>query len=234
MLRRSLPALVSLALLALSGCGASYERRLTKAVENIKYSARLDKNLNPAPTKPFQSFNVFVRPPKPMVKTEVFQLATLNPGQFDIAETFDDSSTGAKLHVLARYNKPPKQAKNAPPPAPRGPFDPDIIGLLGAVFGDNPGLHSKPKAETKRHNRYQHIALTTANGSEVQTYIYKQGDFNVALVWAYPANQRSAVASKKDLCLESFVYGTRARDAFAGKIVHDEAGAEQGRSTAAF
>ncbi len=221
-------------LLATSGCGATYEKRLKDSVEHIKYAARLDKYLNPAPQKPaFDRLLVFVRPPKPMAKTEVFQLATLAPGQFELAETFADPESGASLHVLGRFNKAPKQAKNAPAPPPRGPFESDLLAILAAVYGDDPGLHSKPKAESKKSNKYQTISLALPTGRDVRVYIQKQGEFNVALIWDYPTAQRSAIASKMNLSLESFALGNRAKDAFAGKFVRDD-GAPGASSTAVF
>jgi hypothetical protein len=235
-MRRKLLATLWLIGLMLSsmGCGATYEKRLKESVENIKYSARLDKYLNPAPQKPaFDRYMVFVRPPKPMVKTEVFQLATLVPGQFEIAETFADPESGANLHVLARFNKAPKQAKNAPAPPPRGLFESDLKAILAAVYGDNEDLNKKPKPETKKYNKYQAITMALPTGRDVRVYIQKQGEFNVALIWDYPTAQRSAIASKMNLSLESFASGNRAKDAFAGKIVRDDS-APGASSTAVF
>src|SRR6266571_6790220 len=118
-MRRLLAILATTALLLTGGCvGRSYDIRLNKTIENMRYRDRLDKNLMPAPTKSkLETNHIYIRPPKSLQgPAKEFQLTVLEPGKFDITDSFFEAGK-ANLHVLARLNLPKAPTvKKAPPP----------------------------------------------------------------------------------------------------------------------
>src|SRR5689334_18325761 len=133
-MRRVLAVLATMALVIAGGCGGkSYEARLEKTLEAMRYQARLDANLHPAPTKgKLEQQLIYIRPPKNMeaAPAKEFQLTVLEPGKFDVAESFF-SKDGQNLHVLARVKRPQNPAaKKTPTPdnsAVRGDFTSDVL-----------------------------------------------------------------------------------------------------------
>src|SRR5262249_27954169 len=121
------------------------------------------------------------------------------------------------MHVLARAKPPSAPGKKAaPPPANRLEFNPDVLGLLGNFY--NIELDSaKAKEEKKRNNTFMHLSFE-ANGNNVPVCLCapKANPAEVALIFEYPKSDQAALASKIDLCLESFATGERARRAFSG------------------
>src|SRR3954462_7566273 len=87
---------------AVSGCGRkSYEERLTRTLEQLEYTRRLNKNLMPPPSeKKFQDLGIYLRPPKDQALAKTVQLP-VTEGQFDLDASFNDKADSA-LHVLAR------------------------------------------------------------------------------------------------------------------------------------
>jgi hypothetical protein len=216
-MRRVLAVLTSTAIFVSLGCGSkSYDRRLNETIRQIKYKKKLDDNLMPASTKGKLEQNViYLRPPKNLEKMSEFSLLILEPGKFDIAETFVEKDV-QKLHVLAWLPKvkDPKKKATGTPEAARGQFKDEVIAILNNVFGvEIDG--SKAKTETKGKNQYKHLTFE-ANGMMVQTYIYgeKGRPPEVALIFEYPKAEN--LLSKIDLCLESFATGPRARLLFSG------------------
>jgi hypothetical protein len=214
--------LIAITLLtATAGCDADYNRRLATATDNLKFVARINKNLTEAPTSPgFDQIPLFIRPPRPMALAQEFQLAAVNvPGQFDLAATFLDPQDN-KLHVLARFKKARRTAKNAPPPQPRGPFKAEIMGILGGVYGITGGKFNPDKQSP---NTFERMDIKLQNDRFAQVYLYTKGDLDVALIWDYPNSQKAALASKIVLCLKSFAVGPRAKSSFSGNLLQEEA-----------
>jgi hypothetical protein len=211
-----LAMLSTAALVTLAGCGArSYDYRLEKTLEAIRYQRRLDANLTPPAKGKLETLLIYVRPPKNLAASKEFLMTIVEPGKFDVTETFTDASN--LMHVLARAklaSAPGKKA--APPPANRGEFNADVLGLLGNFY--NIELDSaKAKEEKKRNNTFKHLSFE-ANGKNVHVYLFgtKANPPEVALIFEYPKSEQAALASKIDLCLESFATGERARRAFSG------------------
>jgi hypothetical protein len=116
-----------------------------------------------------------------------------------------------------------KGAPPAPPPPQRGAFDSDVLGVLATVFGSPEGLQTpKLSEEVKKGNRFKRL-IFAANDKEVKLYIYKEGNHEVALIFVYDPKLRNTLASKIDLCLESFATGKKANDLYSGGGADEEA-----------
>lgn len=242
-MRRFWVLVASATLLPALGCAgrASYEKRMETTLNLLRYTRRLNQNLMPPPTeKKFTDLAIFVRPPKEETPAKAFQLRTPE-GQFDLEASFNDKTESA-LHVLARVKRPKKPAAKgaapppATPPAARGEFTSDVVGVLSEVFGPSDALQaSKFKDETKSSiegapkNQFKRLIFTAGN-KEVGVYIYKQDIYDVALIFVYDTKIRSTISSKIDLCLGSFAVGPRANRLYTGAAPVEE-DAEAGAPT---
>ena len=213
--------LISSALLVTSfGCGKeSYEKRLNRTLEKLKYENRIRKNLMEAVNeKKFQDLGIYIRPPKDEAYAKTGQLP-VTEGQFDLDASFNDKSD-ASLHLLARVKMPKKApTKGAPPPPPppqRGEFAGDVIGVLSTVFG-SPDVLQTPKfsEENKKQNRFRRL-IFNANDKDINVYLYKQDGHEVALIFVYDPKLKNQLSSKIELCLESFATGEKAKRLFSG------------------
>jgi hypothetical protein len=240
------PAIVILAsacLLLAVGC-RDYDVRLEETLEEMKYQQRLEKNLEKAPTKgALQQELIYVRAPKGFTgPTQTFGLTVVEPGKFDLENTFIDQAKQASLHVLARHKKPKaantkKQGAPTQEPPPRGDFTAEVIEVLKVAYGAEIEP-SKFKSVTKKHggrqNSYREAILDLAN-KEVQIDVYgdKNSPYNVALIFEYPKTETKAVSSKISLALETFAVGEAARRAFAGGTDFEvgEQGTDPGQQT---
>jgi hypothetical protein len=220
-------ALLVLVFVAVPGCGRkSYEERLDKTIEQLKYTRRLNKELMPPPgDKKFQDLGIYFRPPKEQALAKTVQLPVAE-GQFDLDASFNDKTDSA-LHILARVKMPKKAAaKGAPPPPPppqRGEFVGDVLSVLSGVFGSPDGLQTpKFSDEVKKGNRFRRL-IFTANDKEVKVYTYKEATTEVALIFVYAPSLRNALSSKIDLCLETFATGAKANRLYTGGAPEEEA-----------
>ena len=238
---RRVMALVATTVLVLSGgCGSkSYEFRLDRTLENMRYRKRLDDNLMPPPAKgiaPFEELAIFLRPPKNLVQSKEFQMTVLEPGQFDLESSFFEEKK-QNLHVLARVKKPKGSAsKKAPAPTPadtavRGEFNRDVVGIVGNVYGVADDLEvGKFKEVTKKANKFRYHTFATGD-KNVQVYLYKFDPYEVALIFDYPSSEQANLASRINLALESFAVGPRAKSRYAGAVAtraRDEEGTTEG------
>lgn len=234
-MRRVFALMTTTALLLAAGCGSpSYEKRLDKTLEDMRYKKRLDDNLEPAPTKTkLETLNVYVRPPKKLVQSKEFLLTALEPGKFDVADSFSSDQT--LMHVLARVKLPKAPAKKGAaepaPPANRGDFTTDVITLLNGVYNIEVEP-AKIKEESKKNNKFKHLSFE-ANGKNVQVYIHgiKNQPYEVALIYEYPKTEQASLVSKIDLCLGSFATGEKARKAYSGTETEEEGGEAGAAST---
>ena len=235
---RRVMALVATTVLVLSGgCGSkSYEFRLDRTLENMRYRKRLDDNLMPPPAKgiaPFEELSIFLRPPKNLAQSKEFQMTVLEPGQFDLESSFFEEKK-QNLHVLARVKrpKPSGSKKAAPTPADtavRGEFNRDVIGLVGNVYGVADDLEiGKFKEVSKKTNKFKYHTFATGD-KNVQVYLYKADPYEVALIFDYPSSEQANLASRINLALESFAVGNRAKNRFAGAL--GDEGTGEGETT---
>jgi hypothetical protein len=224
-MKRAIAVGIGACLLFSFGC-RDYDVRLDETLEEMKYQKRLDDNLADAPTKGLlQQELIYIRPPKGFTgPTKAFSLATIEPGKFDLENSFIEEAKYASLHVLARHKKPkaaaPKKGPAPAEPAPRGDFTAEVIEVLKLAYGvDLEPSQFKP--ESKRHkgreNSYKVAKLDLAT-KEVQVYLYgdKNGPYNVALIFEYPKTEVNSLSPKIGLSLEAFATGEAARRVFSG------------------
>jgi hypothetical protein len=219
------------------GCAEPYDVRLRTTLENKKYQITLNKNLEQASdSSNLKPADIYVRPPLGFKGPAEFAIIAIEPGKFDIADSFIDSGKQAGLHILARVNKPKPAAgkkgadpKAAEPAAVRGDFIPDVLELVKSAYSvDVPAnLKSESKGRAPRNNAYKTTTLD-ANTKEVQLWIYgdKNSPAQVALIFDYPKDKdaRNSLSSPISYCLQSFGVGRVAQSLYAG---HDDASAEE-------
>jgi hypothetical protein len=226
-MRRVLALFATTGLLLLAGCGlGSYETRLNKTLEDMKYQDRLNKLLMPAQKGKFEELSVYLRPPKNLAQTKEWQLAPSEPGKFDVEASFLEAKKQS-MHVLVRVKRPKTPGKKAAPSAAdnvdRTNFVGDVLLILNESFKPPEDLTpNKFKTEKKRANEYRYQAITLGD-KNVQIYLYKVEPYEVALVFEYPKSEQADVFSKIGLCLESFATGEKARRYFAGATTEEEA-----------
>jgi hypothetical protein len=224
-MRRACVILVSACLLLVLGC-RDYDFRLAKTLEEMKYQQRLEKNLEKAPTKgSLQGELIYVRPPKGLSgPTKAFTLTVVEPGKFDLENSFIDEAKHASLHVLARHKKPKAPPKKGAPPvaAPtRGDFMNEVIELVKAAYAVEDLTPTKFKNVIKKHegreNSYKEVKLDL-NTKEVLIYLYgeKNGPYDIALIFEYPKTELNNLSPKIGLSLEAFAVGEAASKAFSG------------------
>jgi len=226
-MKRAFAIVASACLILAMGC-SEYDKRLTTTLEEMRYRKRLDDNLLPAATKgKLEELQIFVRPPKTLKgPTQTFAWTVIEPGRFDLENSFIDQDKLESLHILVRRVKKPKAPastkKGAAPKeaVPRGDFTTEVVDLIKSVYGVDLEAN-KFKPDVKSHgNRENNFHATTLDltAKEVQVYLYgdKNGPYEVALIFDYPTESKKNIDSKIRLCLEAFAVGEAARHAFSG------------------
>jgi hypothetical protein len=219
------------------GCG-DYDSRLARTLDEMRYRKRLDDNLIDAPTKgKLQELAIFVRPPKSLKgPTQTFGMTVVEPGKFDLENSFIDQEKQDSFHLLARVVRPkpptPKKGAAQPEQTPRGKFIDDVIELVKNAYGVDVEPNQL-KAESKTHgNRTNNFKGKTIDLSAKRVQIYIYGDekapYQVALIFEYPETEHNALNPKIGLCLESFATGEAARRSFQGVGELDLGGEEGG------
>jgi len=226
-MKRFWATLTSLGLFLAIGCSSkNYDLRLEKTLENLKYQKKLNEALIPAvATGKLKELGIYLRPPKNLQgPTQAFQLTVVEPGKFDLENSFIEKDK-QNLHVLARVKRPKPPAKKGAPPVPtppRGDFNTEVLDLLKGVYGVEVPL-AKFKEETKKHNTFRHQTINL-DPKTVQVYLYgaKGNPYEVALIFEYPNTAHAALNPNIGYCLESFAVGERAKRAFEGATTEEE------------
>jgi hypothetical protein len=225
-MKLALAIVASACVVIVVGC-KDYDLRLEETLEELRYQKRLSDNLGTAPTKGLlQQELIYIRPPKGYTgPTQTFGLTVVEPGKFDIENSFIDQAKQSSLHILARHKKPkaatPKKGAATPKePPPRGDFMTEVIDLIRVAYGaEVEARQFKPvtKKHKGRENTYKEYKLPLAT-KEVQIFIYgdKNGPYNVAFIFEHPTDQSSILSSKIGLSLEAFAVSEAARRAFSG------------------
>lgn len=242
------------------GCGfASYEARLQATERRIQDEMTINATLAGPMQGAFAENNIHFRAPQGLDQVGQFQLIPLNPGYFEVENSFitpgsgDQLSTGPyQVHVLARRDsQEPDQAQEQPdqPPVPRGDFRSDVLGVLSEVYG--PEVASAPleqvsktiwpRSEPARSLSFERATLTDRNQQLVHIYFYNEdsGDatYNAALIWEFPGGEPpTSNANPVDLSLGTFAVGQRAFARFSGRpdSAGDGASGDAGGSAVAF
>lgn len=232
-MKRALVVLSCASVTLAIGCSGTYETRVKKTIEDMKYRQLLDQHLNPPAQDKFKELGIFLRTPKPLVQSSQF-LLTSEPGKYDLETSFFNQATPdgtLRLHVLARR----KQAKGAatkkgaaPPPdtSNRGPFQTDVLSLLASNFGAAEALQA-PKIQNvnEKRNTFKRLSFATGpnNDVTVSTYLYNRDPYDVALVWYIP---KGVSTTGIRYSLETFAVGPKAMRQFEGGVGDEEAGAK--------
>jgi hypothetical protein len=239
-MKRARAMLISFGTLLAIGCGMNnYDYRIEQTLERIKYEGRLDDNLMPEVRGKLEELGIFIRPPKNLAgPTQTFQFAAVEPGRFDLENTFLDSDRQS-LHILARVDRPKAASKKGdeaqPEATPRGDFNEEVVELIRNATGTEVDL-SLFKDETKQV-KYRRVTNTFKTATldreprEMQVYLYgsKTSPHKVALIFEYLKSEKNSVSPKIGLSLENFLVGDPARQAFSGGH-EDEEDAESGEA----
>ena len=167
------------------GCN-DYDLRLEKTLEEKKYEKRLNTNLEAAPAKSkLQADDIFIRPPLGLTgPRDAFSLIAVEPGRFDIENSFLDEKKGTSLHVLPRVKKPkptsPKKGPGtgaaAPEPAARGKFLDDVVEVVKAAYSIElaPGdLKPEQHKHLQRANEYKGKKLGARQQTDRGVRLYR-------------------------------------------------------------
>jgi hypothetical protein len=237
MMKRAFAILAGLCLMLVIGCSA-YDSRLQQTLEELRYRKRLNDNLTDAPTKgKLQELAIFVRPPRALKgPTQTFGMTVVEPGKFDLEQSFIDQDKQESMHLLARVVRPkaPTKKKGAveQEPTPRGKFVDDVLELVKTVYGVDVET-AQLKAESHPHGNHKNTykgKIVDLSAKKVQIYFYgdEKAPYQVALIFEYPEASHKLINPKIPLCLESFAVGDAARRAFQGAGEFEEEGGEGG------
>jgi hypothetical protein len=222
-MRRALAVLVGACFILVLGCG-EYDRRLETTLAEMRYRKRLDNSLTPAAKGLLEKNLIYLRPPRSLQgPTETFSWAVVEPGRFDLENSFIDQQKSESLHVLARIKRPKSadaKKKTVQPEVVRGDFNTEVIELVRTVYGaelDPNSLKAETKSHGNRSNTFKSKTLDL-NAKEVHLCLYenKNSPYEVALVFEYPKESHDSISPRIGLCLESFAVGELARRAFSG------------------
>lgn len=224
-MKRAFAMLAGVGLILGMGCG-NYDLRLSKTLEEMRYRKRLDDNLIPVPTKGrLEQLAIFVRPPLDLQgPTQTFGMTVLEPGRFDVENSFIDQDKQESLHLLARVKQPKspttKKSATTAAEAARGDFRTEVVEIVKSVYGADVELNQF-KDETKKHGNHSNTFKTKTidlAAKKVQVYFYgdKTKPYEVALIFEYPTGEHAALNPRISLSLEAFAVGEAAKKAFAG------------------
>jgi len=230
-MKRLVAALASASFVLAIGC-SDYDFRLQSTLDERRYEKSLDKFLEAAPTKgTLKDDDFFIRPPKGLTgPTQAFSLTVVEPGKFDVENSFIDEKggSGTSLHVVARVKRPkaaPTAKKAAAAPVEsvvRGKFLDDVVELVKAAYSVElvPG-DLKPKSEQhgNRVNEYKHKTLDLTT-KQVEVYVYTEpnGVHEAAMIFEFLKDKSKSenMDAKIRYCLESFGVADRAKHLYAG------------------
>ena len=209
----------------------------------MKYRQSLDKNTEAPPAKSnLEKEKIYLRAPKGLKGPAQTFAFVIEPGKFDIADTFIDPAKQASLHILARSNAPkPAAAKKAqgpnpadgadqpPPPAVRGEFVADVLDFIKSAYSTDINASQLKPVEPNSHGRKSvSYKSTTLDLGDKQVKVYLHGDKNtvqVALIFEGPKDAVRNLSSQIDYSLNSLVTGPKATNFYNGQDELSEDGA---------
>lgn len=225
-MKRALAILVGASLAFSVGCFQAYDIRVTDSVERLRYLRDLNSNTEDPPDKSSKlNPSVFLRPPKGLKRAQTFTMAPIEPGKFDAAESFIDTSTQATLHVLARSHAPATPTKKASATAARGDFTADVVDLIKGAYSTELDAAQLKPFQPDAHGRKPVSYRSTkfdANGKKVEVYFFgtKEGPAQVALVFEGPPD--SLKTSQINYSLMSLAVGNLAATRYNGDVASEE------------
>jgi hypothetical protein len=218
-------------LLVFLGCSRTYDYRIERTVESLKYEKRLSDNLMPAATEGrFHELLIYLRPPKDLKASQEFHLPSPEPGRFDLEQSFQGPAKQS-LHVLARVKRPKgaKEKETSEKAAARGDFGTDVLAVLNSASKPAEEVViskfkpvEKKRTGSARGNEFRYH-IFQSNNKAVQVYFYKKEPYDVVLVFEYPISEHGNLQGKISLCLESFAVGEKAQQSFSGGRAEEDA-----------
>jgi hypothetical protein len=241
-MKRVLGILVGASLAISIGCANSYDLRIEQTLENMRYRRDLDRNTEAPPTKSnLETAKIYLRAPKGLKGPAQSFPYVVEPGKFDIADSFIDPDKQTSLHILARTNapKPPTKKAAGPPaegadqPAPaavRGDFTSDVLDFIKSAYSTDFDASQVKPVSTDTHGRkgvpYKGATIETGN-KVVKVYFHgeKTGPAQVALIFEGTKESLNSLSSQISYSLNSLVIGPKATSIYGGQ---DELAAEEG------
>ncbi len=234
-MKRALAILVGASLAFSVGCFQAYDMRVNDSVERLRYLKSLTKNTEePDKNSKLVAAKVYIRAPKGLTRAQTFTMAPIEPGKFDAAESFIDTSTQATLHVLARSNAPATPTKKGANPAAsaaRGDFTADVVDLIkGAYSTELDAAQLKPVSPDAHGRKAVQYRSTTldAGGKKVEVYFHgAKGDpAQVALIFEGPPDALKNLVNQINYSLNSLAVGNAAATRYnSGDDASEEASA---------
>jgi hypothetical protein len=241
-MKRVLGILAGAGLAMLIGCAQSYDIRIEKTIENMRYRRDLDKNTEAPPAKSnLETAKIYLRSPKGLKGPAQAFPFVIEPGKFDITDSFIDPQKQTSLHLLARTNAPKPPTKKAPgppgeggdqapPPAARGDFTSDVLDFIKTAYSTDIEASQVKAVSADSHGRkgvpYKGATLDLGN-KVLKIYFHgdKGGPAQVALIFEGTKDSLRSLSSQIDYSLNSLVVGPKATNFYNGQ---DELAGEEG------
>ena len=134
-------------------------------------------------------------------RLQAFSLTAVEPGKFDLENSFIDQKKGTSLHVVARIKKPkaPPSAKKAAAPAEHPP--PGANSSTTSSSWSRPPTASSSRPHSSSPSRRAMATETTTTRpskldlttKEVEVYVYTEpnGVHEVAMIFEYPKTEKN-------------------------------------------
>jgi hypothetical protein len=249
-MKRVLGVLAGASFALVIGCAQSYDMRLEETIKNLEYKRDLDKNTEGPPTKSnLETAKIYLRAPKGLRGPSQTFPFVVEPGKFDITDSFIDQKSEASLHILARTNAPKGPAKKATKPAAgpdeaqaqaptavRGDFTTDVVDFIKSAYSTEfdpsqlkvyePGSHGGRKSVSYK------AATIDTGAKQVKVYFHgdKNGPAQVALIFEGTQDSLKALISQIEYSLNSLAVGPRAASLYGGQ---DELSGDEAPATPA-
>ena len=242
-MKRVLGILAGAGLAMLIGCAQSYDLRIEETLKTMRYRRDLDKNTEAPPAKSnLETAKIYLRSPKGLKGPAKAFPFVVEPGKFDVTDSFIDTDKQNSLHLLARTNAPkPGVTKKAaappaeggeaaPPPAARGEFTSDVIDFIKSAYNTDFEASVFKPIEPNSHGRkgvpYKGATIDLGN-KVIKVYFHgdKNGPAQVALIFEGTKESLRALSSQIDYSLNSLVLGPKATGFYNGQ---DELAADEG------
>lgn len=233
-MKRVLGILVGVGLAMLVGCKEAYDLRIEETLKTMRYRRDLDKNTEAPPAKSnLETAKIYLRSPKGLKGPAKAFPFVVEPGKFDIMDSFIDTDKQNSLHLLARTNAPKPAATKkaappadggeaAPPPVARGDFTADVIDFIKSAYNTDFEASMLKPIEPNSHGRkgvpYKGATVDLGN-KVIKVYFHgeKTGPAQVALIFEGTKESIRNLSSQIDYSLNSLVLGPRAASVYGGQ-----------------
>jgi hypothetical protein len=209
----------------------------------MRYRRDLDRNTEAPPAKSnLETAKIYLRSPKGLKGPAQAFPFVVEPGKFDITDSFIDTEKQASLHLLARTNAPKPPTKKAPgqpaeggdqapASAARGDFTSDVLDFIKSAYNTDLDASQIKPISPDSHGRkgvpYKGATFDLGNNKILKVYFHgeKSGPAQVALIFEGTKESLRGLSSQIDYSLNSLVLGPKATSIYGGQ---DELAAEEG------